>query len=465
MEWRTAIAPRVAVIGGGVAGLACACELADAGLEVSVFEAKKRLGGRAHSFCDRETGATIDNCQHVILGCCDAAQGFLTKIGSIGQVAFQEDVRFVCTEGESLAVRSSLLPAPLHLLPSMMRTRYFSAGEKFELARVFARIARTSPKKGESARDYLRGFACPERLVKRLIDPILVSALNEGAAEASAEYARMVLSKSLLESRCGYKLGIPNGPLSHVIEGPAGRYLSRRGCKIYTSTRVERLDFDGDRVESATLSGGKQIKSDHYVCAVPPWSLSEMGFPTEAAERMPWRATVGVHLFYGDTDIKFERACIVEEPFQWVFNKTLDFGLNFGYVQVVASAADALLGLSNSEIISLAEHAVARLIRTQHKPALKRAVIYSARRATFSTGGASDGLRPSSATPVRNLFLAGDWTNTRWPATIEGAVRSGIMAARAILSQPVIPNAMRNLLSGVSGNPPDTFTADEEVSG
>ncbi|MCE5314219.1 MAG: hydroxysqualene dehydroxylase HpnE [Armatimonadota bacterium] len=420
-------------MGGGVAGLACACELADAGLDVRVFEAKNRLGGRAHSFRERETGATIDNCQHVLLGCCDAARGFLDKIGSAERIAFYDQMTLIGAKGESLTIKSSMLPAPLHLLPAILRTRYFTAGEKLELGRVFARIAQTPPENTLSARDYLREIKCPQRLIDLLIDPILASALNETASDASAEYARMVVSKSLMEGRHGYKLGVPDGPLSQLIEVPALRYLSRRGCMVHTSAKIEKLHFRGDMVTSALLSDGKRIRPDYYVCAVPPWSLDEMGFATYAARRLRWRPIVCVHLFYDDPCVDFERSCVVGEPFGWVFNKTSDFGLNFGYIQAVASAAESLNGLDNNDIIELAERAVAKAIPHPHKPALKRAVIYNASRATFSTGDTSDGLRPSTVTPIQNLFLAGDWTDTRWPATIEGAAISGIKAANAIL--------------------------------
>lgn len=365
-----------------------------------------------------------------MLGCCSAAIGFLTKIGSIGQVRFHDRVNFVGPKGRALEVRSSFLPAPLHLLPSILKTSYFSGQDKIELGRVFTRIGRIKPTLGQSAREYLKGLGCPESLICGLLDPVLIAALNESASDASADYARMVLTKSLTESRCGYKMGVPNAPLSHIIEGPAGRYLSRRGCRVRTSTKVERLIFDGDRVESVILSGGMHIKPDYYVCAVPPWSLAEMGYSTDAAHAMHWRSIKSVHLFYNNTDFEFERACAVGEPFGWVFNKTRDFGLDFGYIQAVASAAGSLNTLESDDVIGLAQSAVEKVAGKQ---SLKRAVIYNAHRATFATSS-PDALRPPAKTPVRNLFLAGDWTDTGWPATIEGAVLSGISASKQILN-------------------------------
>lgn len=400
---------------------------------MTVLEAKKHLGGRAHSFCDKDTGISIDNCQHILLGCCDAAISFLAKIGSIGQVRFHDRVSFINAIGKTLEVRSSFLPAPVHLLPSILKTNYLSGHEKIELGRVFRKIARTKPKPGQSAQEYLKGLGCSSNLLACLLDPTLIAALNESASDASADYARMVLTKSLIESRCGYKLGVPNAPLSHIIEGPAGRYLSRRGCRIRTSTKVERLIFNGEAVESAILSGGMQIKANYYVCAVPPWSLVEMGYATDAAQAMQWRSIKSVHLFYDHADFKFARACAPGEPFGWVFNKTCDFGLDFGYIQTVASAADSLNTLGSSELINLAQNAVDKVVGMPCRQSLQRAVIYNAHRATFATSCRND-LRPPAQTHIRNLFLAGDWTDTGWPATIESAVRSGLAASKQILN-------------------------------
>ncbi|MEN6581831.1 MAG: hydroxysqualene dehydroxylase HpnE [Armatimonadota bacterium] len=416
-----------------MAGLACACELVDAGLDVVVLEAKNYLGGRAHSFREKESGATIDNCQHVLLGCCSAAKKFLAKLGSSALVDFKDEVRIVDESGEALSVKASLLPAPLHLAPSIIGTRFISTRDKISLARVMAGIARRNPGKEQTALDYLQSLRCPRVLVERVIEPVLISALNEELHQASARYARMVLTKILMGSRNSCKLGVPKAPLMQVIEGPALRYLCKRGREVRTCARVERLNIEGDHIRSITLAGGEELAYDYYVCAVPPWSLTEMGFQTPAAEEMTWHPIISAHLFYEDGNLDFDQACVMGEPFQWVFNKSGGFGQKFNYVQTVASAADNLIGFSANEIIHLADKAVTK-VAGRRKPALKRAVLYTARRATFSTTPGTDAIRPTSKTHLGNLFLAGDWTDTHWPATIESAVRSGHTAAKAVIS-------------------------------
>lgn len=399
-----------------------------------LVEARNQLGGRASSFALGAGGPLIDNCQHVLLGCCEAAAGFLTRIGSLGQVEFFDEAVFTGPAGEEFRIRDSRLPAPVHLLPSIAGTRYLSTREKLGLVRVLAEMVVRGPGKEAAAHRYLRSLRCPESLEMRVFEPILVSALNENLGEASAGYARMVLLKSLLDGRNSYRLGVPRVPLAKLIEEPASRYLAQRGCEIRTSTRAERLNMADGRVESVVIERGEKLESDIYVSAMPPWSLRRIGFGTEAAEHLRWLPIVSAHLFL-DTDLpEFGTRCLVGEPFQWVFNKTGEVGLGRGYVQAVASAAERVADLQRDEQIRLALRAVAAAARADMGRIRARdAVIITERRATFSTAHPCDALRPASATPLANLFIAGDWTDTHWPATIESAVRSGQAAAAAVL--------------------------------
>lgn len=375
----------------------------------------------------------LDNCQHVLLGCCKEALNFFTKIGSAGSINFCKDISFVSHEGKTLRISSSPLPAPLHLLPSILKTNYLSAGNKFQLTRLMARIAVRAPGKQESAAEYLKSLSCPDKLIVSVVEPILASALNEDLASASAKYARMVLMATLTGSRNAYEMGIPKVALSDLITKPALDFLSAKNCRVRTAARVGSLNIQGDRISSITLASGEEIVSDYFVSAVPPDSLSRLGYNTEAVN-MTWHPIIGVHLFSDAPEPDFERACIIGEPFQWVFNKSKDLGLGCTYLQAVASAADAIAGMTKDELIKLAVRAVSRVAPEVGVKSFERAIVYRSKRATFSTGTASDMLRPENITPISNLFLAGDWTDTKWPATIEGAVRSGLAAARAILS-------------------------------
>ena len=401
-----------------------------------MLEAKKHLGGRAFSFAHSQSETLIDNCQHVLMGCCNESVRFLTKIGSIELVEFLDKLNVIGESGETLEIATSLLPAPLHLLPSIIRTDYLSTRDKLNLSRVMLWLLLTVPAKESSAAQYLKMLSCPESLIKRLIEPILVSALNEDLDQASAKYARMVLLKSLLGSRNGYKLGIPRVPLSKLIEEPAIRYLSRENCRVRTGAKVEKINIAQGRVQSLSLDNGERFSSDYYVSAVNPWSLSAMGFDVKSSGELKWRPIISVHIFSDSDFPDFDHACILGEPFQWVFNKSRDFGLGSTYIQAVASGADSIVNLSKDELVELAMNAVRRAspeARAILQPNNCKTVICKEKRATFSTSCGSDASRPSTITSLSNLFLAGDWTRTNWPSTIESAVRSGRAAAQAVI--------------------------------
>ncbi len=427
------------MIGGGVAGLSCACELAEAGMQVTLLEAANRLGGRAYSFVESNTGLEIDNCQHVILGCCEAITGFLARIGSLELFEFAEAVEFVDTNGERLTVKASRLPAPLHLLPSVLTSAYLPAGDKLRLIQVMVRVAAGHPG-DEPASDYLSRLGCSKSLADRLIAPILESALNERPHEASAKYARMVLLRSLMGDRGSCRLGIARAPLSRVIEEPAARYLDSYGAELRLGARVTTLDRDGREIKSLTLATGDRVEADLYVCAVRPKELQRMGYdvPQAAQGHHAARPIVAAHLFLNCEAPEFCQACLPGEPFGWVFNKSRDSGLDRCYVQGVASAAADILRLSRSDIISLALRAATRAAPELAGVPVNHAVITRDMRATFPTCAEWEVRRPESATSIPNLFLAGDWTSTGWPGTLESAAISGHLAARAALESAAL---------------------------
>ena len=378
----------------------------------------------------------MDNCQHVILGCCEAAIGFFAKIGSIGLVEFAEAVDFVGENGRRLRIRASPLPAPLHLLPSVLRGDYLPLVERLRLVGVMARLRVREPARGDSAGGYLRSLGCSDGLMRAVFEPILTAAVNEAMDEASAECARMVIVKSLIEGRDSYRIGVPGSPLSELIAAPAARYLCDRGGVVRSGVRVERLEFGRGGVESLSLTSGERIRPDLCVTAVPPLALAEMGFETKASADLAWRPIVSAHLFFKEKLISLDHACVVGEPFGWVFNKSRsDSGLSGGYLQAVGSAAADFAGLKRSDLVYLALRSVGRVAPEVETASLAHALIVRQASATFSTSPASTAMRPPATTEHANLFLAGDWTATGWPATIESAVRSGHAAAEAVIDR------------------------------
>jgi len=379
------------------------------------------------SFRDPESGLAIDNCPHVILGCCTEAIGFLRRIGSAGQVRFYDRLNLI--DGENrLTIEASGLPAPLHLLGSVARNAYLSGREKAGLCRVLAGMLVSTPEKAEAAGDYLRSLGCSDGLMERLIGPVIVSALNETPDEASAKYARMVLYQSLVGNRRGYRVGVAMVPQSELIGDAALRWLAGKGCEVRLLSRVRSVHQDDGLARAIELASGERLSFDAYVLAVPPDALARMGLGAGGGEHLAWRPIVCAHLFFDGRTPPFEPACVVGEPFGWVFSRRPDVG----HVEVVASAADRLANLGNDDLLALARRSAAAVEPACGEMPVRRGIVYRTKRATFATL-CCDAHRPAAVTPIANLFVAGDWTDTGWPATIESAVRSGRAAAKALL--------------------------------
>ncbi len=293
---------------------------------------------------------------------------------------------------------------------------------------LLARMLVRAPRSDEPAASYLKRLGCSRALLDRLIDPIIVSALNEPATVASAEYARMVLVESLMRSRHSYKLGVPTVPHLHLIHDAAMEWLRARGCEVRLSSRVKAVRVSDGRARSAELESGEVVEAAAFVVATPPEAVEGMGLDAGGGASLRWRPIVSAHLFYEGRTPPFEPACVVNEPFGWVFSRHTDIG----YVEAVASAAEPIACLEKPELLAMAHRAAAEAEPMLGQIPLARGIVYRARRATFATLGCSSH-RPAAAGAAANLFLAGDWTATGWPSTIEGAVRSGLTAAAQVL--------------------------------
>lgn len=369
----------------------------------------------------------LDNCQHVLLGCCEQAIAFLRETGTLDKVTFHDRLNVIDSSGR-LVIKSSALPAPVHLAPAMLGGGFLSRSEIRALLRLAVMMPFRKPAKIETAAGYFAALGCPKSLVTKLIEPVIVSALNECPAEASADYARMVLIEMLFKNRDAYLLGTPDVALSELISEPAQRRLQEMGCEVRLGVRVRTLHKQDGRMKCIETASGERVEHAACVAAVLPRSLSKIGIDAEGAEQLTWRPIIGAHLFFGRQIPAFEPACVVEEPFGWVFGKQSEIG----YVQAIASAADGIIGRDRDEIQTLAVRAAARVEPALESMPLQRSIIYKERQATFATL-ACEAHRPSTATSLDNVFIAGDWVATGWPATMESAVRSGRTAAEAVI--------------------------------
>lgn len=445
-------APKVGVVGGGLAGLSAACALAAAGCSVTLFERRPFVGGRASSYEHPGTGEIVDNCQHVLLGCCTNLLDFYRRIGVEGRIRWFDRLTFVEPGGRRSVIRPSWLPAPLHTAPSFLRAPSLRLRDKLGIARAMASIMRRLPADtSENFLAWLQRHGQTERAIERFWKVVLVSALNEDLDRVSVYYAAQVFRESFLKSAAAGRMGVPAVPLGELY-GAAADYIRAHGGEVLLRASVERLEAAGRGVR--LVAGGREVAADGAIAAVPFDGLAQLlPAAAEAAdlkvklEHFETSPITGIHLWFDRQITDLEHAVLLERTIQWMFHKSrlLDRRLapqpgtgnrepgTGSYVELVVSSSKTLVEKSRNQILELAQRELAEFFPEAAQAKLVKATVIKEIKATYSALPQSDAYRPGAATPWPRLFLAGDWTATGWPATMEGAVRSGYKAAEGLL--------------------------------
>jgi squalene-associated FAD-dependent desaturase len=439
--------PHVIVVGGGLAGLSASVALANCGFRVSLLEKSPRLGGRASSYI-LPTGEQIDNCQHVTLGCCSNLTDFYNRIGVTNKLRHYDELVFVDSSGRRARIKSSRLPAPFHLLPSFAAFRLLAQRDKLSIARAMLSILNAGgrPKLPGSISmlDWLRQQRQTEPAIKRFWSTVLVSALNEDLERIDANYGIDVFWKSFLSNPVGFRIGIPSVPLADLYASCSDWITSSRG-EVRTRSGVAQISMCGNEVNGVRLDDGEEMAADYYILAltfdrllkVLPENVRRHA-PFESLHDIPVSPITSVHLWFDRPVMTEPFLALLDHTTQWIFNKTRLIGSNGHagqYLQLVISASRALSDQSQQHIVALCRNEIEQLIPETRNAELVRSVVIRENAATFSPQPGSNQWRPGQRTKIPNLFLAGDWTQTGWPATMESAVRSGYQAAEAVLAQ------------------------------
>jgi squalene-associated FAD-dependent desaturase len=432
---------RVAVVGGGLAGLAAALECADSGAEVTLLEARSRLGGATFSVWRKDHW--IDNGQHVFMRVCSAYLGFLDRIGSAGLVSIQPSLRVpILCEGRrpALIARSSILPVPFHLLATLLRYRPLAPGERLAVVRAASSLRRLDPNDPAldelSFAEWLEVRGQSERASSGLWELIVLATLNLPLDEVSLAAAVKVLRTALLDSRSGGDIGMATVPLQELHGEAAARALGRAGVHVSLSSPVRAIGRVGEglRVEL----DGRSIETDAVICAVPHHVVAAL-VPDEAVdrgalERLGTSPIINLHLHYDRAVLRMPLAAALDSPVQWLFDASARSKVERGQLLTLSiSAARSVIRAPLREIHGRYLPALERLLPEARKAKLLDLAVSREPRATFRVAPGSAKLRPPQRTAVEGLYLAGAWTDTGWPATMEGAVRSGLAAARAAL--------------------------------
>jgi squalene-associated FAD-dependent desaturase len=473
----------VIVIGGGLAGLAAGVALADAGCRVRLFEQRPYLGGRATSYA-LPNGEHVDNCQHVTLGCCTNLEDFYKRVGSAGKIKFFNRLFFLDPQSRTGVMQAGFLPAPAHMTGSFLAFDPLSLKDKLSIARALAAILFAGgkpkdaypPAQPVSMLAWLQRQKQTPRAIERFWRVVLVSALDEELDRTDARFGIDVFWKAFLKNSTGYRMGVPSVPLADLYDGYR-LAIEKKGGEVILRSPVRNLCFKDGALATVQFDGGREESADAFVLAVPHDKLSEL-LPAEVRAANPALAHLekfkvspitGVH-FWFDRQVTSEPfITLLDTQTQWIFNKTALYGAaesipspsvgaqprpeaegrrdaapqlatNAGqYLQLVISASYDLLKKSREEIIDLCLKEVRQALPAAREAQLIKATVIKEAAATFSPEPGVDQWRPGQETRTPGLFLAGDWTATGWPATMEGAVRSGYLAAEAVLRSAGTP--------------------------
>jgi squalene-associated FAD-dependent desaturase len=427
----------VAVVGGGLAGITAAVALAEAGCPVTLFEARPRLGGATYSF--QRNGLTVDNGQHVFLRCCTAYRGLLDRIGGSALAGLQGrfDVRVLGPRGRSGRLRRAALPGPLHFMPALAGYRLLGPGDRVRALRGSIALSRLDP--ADPALDQMtfgswlaaNGQNAPVR--EALWDLLAVASLNTGVEQAALGPAVKVFKTALLGRPDAADLGIPLAPLGVLHDTAARAAIIRRGGTVRLSAKVTAIEPG-----PAVIVDGVRISASAIVVATRHEQAAKL-VPAEAAPgRDGWSALdaspiINVHAVYDRPVMRAPLVAVIGSPVQWVFDKTRVAGLRTGqYLAVSVSVADPWIDRPAAHLREVFVPELRSLFPPARHARLLDFFVTRERRATFRQAPGSGALRPRSDTRWPGLYLAGAWTDTGWPDTMEGAVRSGLHAARLV---------------------------------
>ena len=425
--------------------MAAALRLARETPEVTLFERRPFLGGRAFSFRDPDSGAVVDNGQHVLVGACRRLRAFLARIGSPSDAFARQPtlgIPILDGAGRAATLTAARLPAPLHMVPALLRYRHLGPRDRLAVARDAAALARLADRaalEDVPLGEWLGRRGASPRAIERFWEPLVTPALNVRVAEANLPLSAFFLERALWSGASEGALWLPRLGLSEAIGEPGRRALEAAGVVVRSGERVDAIVVQDGRAVGVSLGGGEVVAADAVVCALPPRELDAALPGTHGFDRLGAAPIVNAFLWYDRAVADRPFAGTFGSPLQWVFDRERMLGAERSggpCLGISLSAADEWIDLSKEEIAERLDEAVAHVLPRRRGARLRAFAVVKEPRATFRAGPGCARSRPGPRGPFEGLWLAGDWTDTGWPATMEGAVRSGEAAAAAALSGP-----------------------------
>jgi zeta-carotene desaturase len=445
----------VTVVGAGVAGMSAACALAEAGFRVQLVERRGYLGGRASSYLHPGMGEVIDNCQHVLFGCCTNLIGLYRRIGAYDRIHWTSEMTMIEPGGRRSVLGPSWLPAPLHGMPKLLAAHAFSVADKLSLARAFTALLRPVPANStETLGAWLRRHGQTQGALERFWRLVIASALNADIDSIALPYAAKVIRELFMNSASAGSMGMSTVPLSELY-APVKPFLEARGGSLFLNTCVESAAWDEPSSQWTIRTRSGELRSENLVLAMPFEGMRQLlphlpaleGAQELASqiERHAHSPICSVHLWFDREITELEHAVLLDRELHWLYNQSRlrgDGGNH--YIELVVSASERFAALQRGEAIALAVRELAEFFPRVREARLEKAALIKEVRATFCVPPGIDAARPSSRSPWPGCFLAGDWIATGWPSTMESAARSGHLAAEALCHSLGISHAFLN---------------------
>lgn len=440
----------VLILGGGFAGLAAGVELSSRGHHVTVIEKRGHLGGRAYSYRDPVTGSTLDNGQHILMGCYRDTIAFLQKIGTLDKVSFQKNLRvdFAQPGGRCVRFQALPFPNPFHLLAGFLAFRGLGWRDKaslWRLGRYFKALngdaaTEMASLDRKSIPEFLKEMGQTARIQERFWDPFTLAALNDRPEVSSAALFAAVLKEALFSGRKGARIGLPRVGLSELYADAARDFIERKGGQFIMKASVAKLHFRGHEFSEAELEGGRRVSADHILVTSPFTALKKI-LPEALLYEDPFFSSLGRLSSSPIVAINFwfDRE-VTDRPFlglwgtkvHWIFNKGRLFPGQPSYLSLVISGAREELHTPAPALIEAAKRELESVLPAVRSAKVLRAQVTKEPEATLAPTVGIARFRLPQKTPYKNFFLAGDWTDTGLPATIESAVRSANKAVELI---------------------------------
>lgn len=446
------------IVGGGLAGIASAIEARklNPGWRIALLESRRRLGGRAGSFVDPKTGKWVDNCQHVGLGCCPELIDFVAELGRPDAFRRSTELLFCSLDGRIDRIYGSrFLPPPLHLAPAFAKVGFLSFRDKLTLAYGILKLVLTLDRKLEEMpfSSWLKAHFQTENAIRNLWEPVLVSALNDSLDRIHSAGAKKVMLESFFRRRDGFHLLVPAMPLGILFDEVVRQKFENDQIAMIEGHAVQEMKYDEQNNQFEIVMQDDLNVISRNVILATPWPVAAKLLETlgncnimeeiNKFRRLEKSPITGIHIVLDKRVCEYREIALLGRTIQWVFDHTeADCKHQPGLLpvggqslQLVISASHSLLKRNRDEIMEIVISELKQVFPEMQSAAVVSSWVVTEHAATFSPGPGTEKLRPEQKTVLPGLALAGDWTKTGWPSTMEGAIRSGRLAARALADQ------------------------------